>query len=343
MGLTDLRYTYIAKRKYWRFRHKVTGDCPLPGKPGDVAFYERYAELLALAEKAPKKADDQTFAWLIGRYLASAEYRNLRPSTQLDYDRTCKLLVEEMGDEPFRLTTRAMVKAVRDDYSDTPRKAHKIQQMLSALYAWADQETLVPEGFNPVVGLKKLRNPKAKEYTVWSVHEFDHFQAHAIEPMRVATMLARYTGQRAEDIVRMTWLHFQGDTIRVRQSKTGALVDIACHSALRTFLDDLKRRLDRDKRRGMMILTNAKGVPYNANSLSSAIGREVAKVPEFPADRSIHGLRYMAGADMDEAGCTVSQIESVLGHHTFKMALKYASQRLRSKVAAAKREQESKA
>jgi hypothetical protein len=57
-----------------------------------------------------------------------------------------------------------------------------------------------------------------------------------------------------------------------------------------------------------------------------------------PVDRSIHGLRYMAGADLEEAGCTVAEIEAVLGHHTFKMAMKYASQRLRARAANAKRE-----
>jgi integrase len=343
VGLTDLPYTYIAKRKYWRFRHKAVGDVALPGLPGDAAFHAKYSELVALAKREAKALDDKTFAWLVAEYRKSAEFRALRPSTQIDYDRTLKIVSAELGDQPFRLTTRAMVKAVRDDHSDTPRKAHKIQQMVSGLYAWADQASLVPTDFNPVSGLKKLRNPNAKEYTVWSVHEFGQFQAHAIEPMIVATMLARYTGQRAEDIVRMTWLQFQGDIVRVRQSKTGALLDVACHVDLRVFLEGYKRKLDREKRRGLMILTNAKNVPYNANSLSSAIGREVAKVPDFPADRSIHGLRYMAGSDMDEAGCTVAEIESVLGHHTFKMALKYASQRLRAKAAAAKREQESKA
>ena len=52
----------------------------------------------------------------------------------------------------------------------------------------------------------------------------------------------------------------------------------------------------------------------------------------------MHGLRYAAGSKMEEAGCTVAEIESVLGHQTFKMALKYASQRLRAKAAIEKME-----
>jgi hypothetical protein len=50
-----------------------------------------------------------------------------------------------------------MLKAVRDDYADTARKANKVTAMLSALYSWAQQGQLVPDGFNPAAGLKKLK------------------------------------------------------------------------------------------------------------------------------------------------------------------------------------------
>lgn len=342
MVRTDLRYTYIAKGRYWRFRHPATGDIALPGAPGDVKFHEKYALLVAKVEDRPAAIGRDTFAWLIGRYKASAEFRSLSDATQIDYVKTLDLLIGELGTARFARTTRTMIKTVRDSYSDTPRKAHKIKQMVSRLYSWADENDLVPEGMNPAKSIKKIK-PKggAKEYICWSAFEFDAFVLRAIRPMRTAVMLARYTGQRAEDIVTMTWADFQGDMIRVRQSKTHMPLDIPCHSALRVYLDSLKRDLDREKGRGILILTSVAGAPYNANSLSSAIGREVrkvAKATDFPTDRSIHGLRYMAGSDIEEAGGTVAEIESVLGHQTFKMALKYASQRLRARVATAKRE-----
>lgn len=334
MAATDLPYTYIAKRKYWRFRHPAIGDTRLPGQPGDPEFHARYMELRATIERRNAPVVKSSFAWLVGQYRASKEFGALADPTQLDYGRTLDLIVKELGDQPFALTTRNMIKAVRDDYAKTPRKAHKIKQMLSALYTWADENDIVPAGFNPAKDVRRLRQKGgSKEYVCWSEWEFDLFVSKAIQPMVTAAMLARYTGQRAQDIVRMVWTDFQGDTIRVRQSKTGAPLIIACHSKLRDYLNGLKKG-----RSGAVILTSAAGTTYNANSLSSAIGREVRKVDDMPHDRSIHGLRYMAGADLEEAGCNVAEIESVLGHHTFKMALKYASQRLRAKSANEKRE-----
>lgn len=337
MAETDLAYTYIAKGKYWRFRHPTTGDCKLPGKPGDPAFHTKYSELLARVEGANTPVERGSWRYVIKRYRASKEFKALADSTQDDYSKTLDILEDELGDEPFALTTRKMVKTVRDGFSATPRKAHKVKQMASALYSWADGEELVPEGFNPAAKVKRIkRKGGEKEYICWSEWEFDLFFERAITPMRTATMLARYTGQRAEDIACMVWTDFQGDMIRVRQSKTHTPLMIACHHRLRDYLNELKR-----SRASAVILTSAAGEPYNANSLSSAIGREVrkvAKAADMPVERSLHGLRYMAGADMEEAGCTVGEIESVLGHHTFKMALKYATQRLRAKAANAKRE-----
>lgn len=342
MPRTDLRYTYIAKRKYWRFRHPVTGDCALPGQPGESAFNTKYGELLALVERkeAAPIIDAKSIKALTAFYRKSEEFKALADATQTDYNRTLDLIDSELGGYRVEHLTHAMVKAVRDDYAATTRKAHKIKQMVSALYTWAADNGHVKPGFNPAATVKRLKKKGGnREYVCWSVFEFDLFFANAMKPMQTAVMLARYTGQRAKDIAAMTWGDYQGgEMIRVRQAKTGAPLDIACHQRLRDYLNELKRTQNHNKVRALTILTNSDGKPYNSNGLSTAMAREVRRVEGMPIDRSIHGLRYTAGADMAEAGCTVDELQAVLGHYTFKMSMKYASQRLRSREAAAKRE-----
>ncbi|UAK23632.1 hypothetical protein [Sphingomonas nostoxanthinifaciens] len=168
MAGTDLRYTYIAKGKYWRFRHKLTGDVALPHdpklhsslQPRQPAFIARYAELVAAVERRGqiKAPSNKSFVWLIGRYQKSAEFKALADDTQRDYQRTLILLEEELGEVQFALATRAILKAVRDDHSATIRKAHKIKQMMSRLYSWADEQDLVPAGFNPAKSIKRLKS-----------------------------------------------------------------------------------------------------------------------------------------------------------------------------------------
>ena len=342
MAGTELRYTYIAKRAYWRFRHKLTGDVALPHargihvslQPQQAEFITRYAELLSAVERRAAVAplSRASFAWLVREYRRSAEFNELADSTQLDYGRTLDLIVAELGDVRFAVATRNILKAVRDGHAETVRKAHKIKQMLSRLYSWADENDHVPAGFNPAKSIKRLKRKGGdREIVVWSDAEVEMFLAVAPPHIVTPVLLALYTGQRREDVAKMTWQQFQGDVIRVRQSKTTALLDIACHSVLRRHLDALPRS-------AIVIATSADGVAFTAQGLSEALRRAVMKIISLPNNRSMHGLRYAAGSRMEEAGCTVAEIESVLGHQTFKMALKYASQRLRSKAAIAKME-----
>jgi integrase len=331
VGKRHLKYTYPVKGgRYWRFRHRLLGDVALPGKPGTAAFHAKYAEMLALAERPEKARNDRSFAELVRKYEKSVEFQQLADPTQTDYSRTLRLIEDEIGEFEYRLATRVSLKALRDKYAiDRVRKAHKIKQMLSRLYSWAAENSLVPDGFNPAKGIREIK-PKGgvKEIVVWSDSEIEQFCAACPPHVLTPVLIALYTGQRREDVVRMTWQQFQGDMIRVRQSKTHALIDVGCHSVLSRHLEELRPRAN-----GVVICTTVSGRAFTANGLSQALRSVVATIPGFPADRSMHGLRYAAGSKMAEGGCNIAQVEAVLGHRTHRMAMKYASQRERGKSA----------
>jgi integrase len=158
------------------------------------------------------------------------------------------------------------------------------------------------------------------------------FLAHCPEFLKTPILLALYTGQRREDVVRMLWSDFQGAFIRVRQSKTGEPLDIACHSDLRKHLGAAKTRF------GGHIARTASGRPFTANSLSQAVRRVVNAIEGMPRDRSLHGLRYAAAARMDAAGCSVTETVAVMGHRTYQMAIKYMAQRRATEAARARQE-----
>src|SRR3546814_18613423 len=88
------------------------------------------------------------------------------------------------------------------DLKAQPRTAHKIKQMVSRIYSWADEADLVDEGFNPAARLKK---PKAKvtPITIWSDEEISLFRAKCKTFMLTVLLLALYTGPRRQELVRM--------------------------------------------------------------------------------------------------------------------------------------------
>lgn len=324
MVVAELPYTYVVRKggkEYWRFRRRGL-HAGLPGKPTEAAFHAKYAELLALSGAKAEEAPKDSLRWLIGQYKASAEFKALRAPTRDDYERTLTLLETELGDEPYRLITRRMVKAVRDDHAATPRKAHKIKQMVSRLYGWAAECDLVGDDVNPAEKIKRLK-VRVEPIIPWSEEEIAVFLGHAPAHLKTAVLLALCTGQRAEDVVTMDWTAFQGSGafIRVKQSKTGVPLDIACHRVLREHLLSI-RTVFKGK-----IARAASGRPYTANAFNKAIYDLGRKIPGWPGNRSPHGLRYAAAGRLEEAGVTPADAASVLGHRTYQMAMKYLSAR----------------
>lgn len=338
------KFVRLVKGRYPRFRTRETGDLPLPGPIGSPAFLRDYAALLELRDARRGRAadagpDPRSWAFLIDQYLASPEYAALSDATRPGYARTCALLRDELGDQPFALTTKAMIKAVRDDHAATTRKAHKIKQMASRLYSFAAECSLVPDGFNPAAGLKRIqRKGGPREIIVWSDPEIDWVLAAAPPHVVTPILIALYTGQRRTDVASMRWDQWQGDFIRVRTSKTGALLDLACHPVLKAHLVSLRGSRKVIAMSGEIALSD-KGKAFTADGMSAAVRRVVEKVAResgrIGGSRSMHGLRYASASRMEEGGATHAEIAEVLGHRTFKMALKYAGQRVRARAAVA--------
>ena len=63
----------------------------------------------------------------------------------------------------------------------------------------------------------------------------------ASEPLRLAIILALWTGQRQGDLLRLPWSAYDGQTIRLKQSKPGARVVVPVGAPLKAALDASKK------------------------------------------------------------------------------------------------------
>jgi integrase len=146
--------------------------------------------------------------------------------------------------------------------------------MASRLYSWADESDLVPAEFNPAK-MKRLK-VRQKSIVPWSEEEIALFLSHCPAWLKTPILLALHTGQRREDVAAMEWDNFQGASIRVRQSKTGEPLDIACHKELRAHLMSVKTKF------GGPIARTAKGRPFTANGLEPS-GQEARQRDRWDA------------------------------------------------------------
>jgi integrase len=337
MGKVELKYycsfpdRHGKMRHYFRIRKK---HYPLPA-PSSPTFMEEYNALLA--EHAPRAAIirqgrgnaplEGTLDWVVDQYKAqSPQWAKTKPATKEIYNRRLDYLQSRYGRADLASFTEKGVRRIRNNLKDRPSVADATVDMIGRLWLFA-KEHLSMEDIGP--------NPAAEVATIHTEHESApawpeelcaKFEAIENPRLRRAYYLLRYTGQRRSDVVLMERKHFDGTAIEVVQEKTGTYVWIPCHRILRDHFnaDGIEP--------GPYLLMSTRGDRFRATSLTTMICNQCADFG-FPG-YSPHGLRHLAGAALAEAGATLEQIKSILGHLTDDEARKYIQQARRKVMAA---------
>ena len=65
------------------------------------------------------------------------------------------------------------------------------------------------------------------------------------------------------------------------------------------------------------------GVPWRGGNLSFQLSKALAKIPDFPTHRNVHGLRKLCATILTQAGCSTHEIGRVTGHRTLAMIQHY--------------------
>jgi integrase len=204
--------------------------------------------------------------------------------------------------------------------------------LISALWEFATEELGLELGADPTHSVKRVHKV-TREHEPWPQELIERFLREARPSLRWAVKLALYTGQRRSDLVKMKWSQFDGEYIEVRQQKTGAMLSIPCHKALRAELETMPRIAE-------TILVGERGAPLIGDSLSVMVRRQLR---EMGIDGyAIHGLRKNAAVELANAGCDAFEIAAITGHRTVGMVQHYAKrhdQRRRARSAMDKWEQ----
>ena len=309
MTTEDLKYVTKRRNKRgvrWYWQRKGFKLLRLPDDP--VKRFElahklnEQADAVAVVENV-ETAKHGTIGWLIEKYKGSDRYKDLKPASKSLYDRWLR----EFGDMWSTLPPKALTRAVVEEFSNgiegRATRANAVAVLKNVLQR-ARYYGLVE--INEARGLG-LSGPSPRQ-VVWSLDEIEHFRtACENEAVRLAFEILLYTAQRRGDVVRLRWDAFNGDTIRLKQQKTGKPVEVPVHRDLLPVLDEAKAR-----RRGVFIVTHADGRPVRAQWLTD----------QFLEIRQKCGLVHLQARDlrrtaivfMGEAGCTEYQIAAISGH-----------------------------
>jgi integrase len=275
----------------------------LPDDPDDPQFIRQVMAWNAEADTAAKETGppEGSFAHLVALYKRSPDFERLAPATREGYEYWLAKLEERYGDLPVRGITRQVVYRLRDSMAATPYKANAVIRVLRLLLNFSVDRGQIKT--NPAARPKQLRVRPRRQ--VWSPEAETAFLEKADATMKLAYMLAAYTAQRQADILAMTWAQYDGQVIRLRQRKTGALVEVPCHR-------DLKVALDAAERRGTVILTTLSGRPWKAYHFRHTwkMAMKKARIDGL----QFRDLRRTAMVRMAEAGATAIETAAVSGH-----------------------------
>lgn len=321
-----------GKRRYYFRRNRASKRVSLPGEPGSPEFVAAYAA--AQAQPEPPRALPSTTAKagsldaLRLAYYGSAEFKTLADSSRREIryilDAVCSEPNKDgspRGGNPVTLLERKHILAWRDKLADRPGAANNMTRAVKVWLSFAKERGYRSD--NPAFGIKPLKIGRIRAWTDAELAAFEQrWPLGTLE--RTGYALALYTAQRRSDLVKMKWTAIAGDTIHVKQQKTGTDLEIYLHPDLCAALAGVTRCSE-------FILTGSAGHGLSAIYFGHVMAAAI-DAAGLPRGCVLHGLRKTAARIVAETG---GRVRSMTGHLSPRMEREYeddAAQRIMSKA-----------
>jgi integrase len=226
-------------------------------------------------------------------------------------------LVKVFGHLRLTEITRARVEAFMRDRKEEAAAATINRQvaLLRKVLALAIDVGKIDS--NPLRGIKLLAEAAARQPTL---EQEDEARLIAACPawLAWAVHLALYTGCRQGELLALRWKHvdFTGMALIIEDSKSGESRRVFLSKGL---IAELR------KRRGLpegAVITLPNGRLPNANVTCKAFKRAATSIGR--RDLRFHDLRHVAGSRLLDAGASLPDVATVLGHKTLAIARRYA-------------------
>ena len=289
-----------SERIYW---YAWKGGPALIGDPGSAEFIASFHAAISSKKAAPAG----TLFSLLQGYQTSGDFLDRAARTRKDYVRLIKVIEAEFGDFPIGALSDRRARAEFLEWRDklavrSKRQADYAYTVLALVLSWARGRGLID--VNPCErGGRLYRDTRAEN--VWTDDDEAAFLKSAPAHLHLPLVLALWTGQRQGDLLRLPWSAYDGDRIRLKQSKTGARVSIKVGAPLKVALDTTKRK-------STIILVNADGKPWTADGFRSS-WRKACKAASVTGV-TFNDLRGTAVTRLALAGCTEAEIATITGH-----------------------------
>jgi integrase len=262
----------------------------------------------------------------VAAYFGSIDFGSLAYATRRDRRLILERFREAHGEKCFAHLQRKHVEMMLAEKAAKLHAAKSFLKALRAVVTVAQRIGLCET--DPTVGIRVKARVSAHGFRTWTEDHIAQFEAaYPIgSRARMAFGLLLYTGQRRGDVIRMRRQHVRGGFLMVRQSKTGATVEIPIHPELQAILAASNAE-------HLTFLTTATGKPFAPGAFTNWFGNQ-CRAAGLPIGLSAHGLRKAMCRRLAEAGCSANQIAAISGHATLREVARYTKAADQKRMAA---------
>lgn len=285
---------------------------PLPA-PSDRSFGGVYAAMLGHRTRRETVRVEMTVSKLLDLYQASAQFTNLKPSSQKLYGMYLNQFADSLGEAPANEVERKDVVLLLDKRASTAGAANMLLSTARAAWNWARKRGHITS--DPFTGVDAM---EMGEHDPWPDTLLREALVSDDDQIRLAVHLLYYTAQRVGDVLSLRWRDIVGDQISLTQQKTAKALTIQVHT-------ELAKELERHPRS----LTTIMGIAPT----KAGVAKLRLKLQAFATERGhkvvTHGLRKNAVNALLEAGCSAAETAAISGQ-SLQMVEHYAKQRSQS-------------
>jgi integrase len=287
----------------WKNGPRLTGEY---GSPEFIASYNA-----AIATKVA--TPEGRLLALIQAYQKTEDFRGLRERTRTDYIKHIAKIEQKFGDMPIKALADSRTRGILLDWRDelavsSKRGADYTFSVLAKILSTAKDRGKVT--VNPCERAGRVYNGTRID-SVWSEDDEAAFLASAPAHLHLPLLLGLWTGQRQGDLLRLTWSAYDGQEIRLRQSKSvrrrarPVYVQIPVGAPLKAMLDATPRQ-------SPIILVNSEERPWTSDGFRASFfkARDAAGISGL----TFHDLRGTAVTRLALVGCSEPQIAAITGH-----------------------------
>jgi integrase len=276
----------------------------LPDQYGTDEFWDAYRAALQ-GKPLPKPGGPAkgSVAWLIARYIESAEWSDLSPATRKQRHTIYRTVEAQSGDKPFAKISKAAILQGRDRRKDRPHAANNFLKAMRGLFGWALARDHVKA--DPTIGVKLLSGQNDDGFHSWTEDELQRFEARwpLGTRQRLAFDILLYTGLRRGDAVKLGRQHVRNGEFTIRTEKTGAVVT-------RPLRPEAARSIAAATTGDMTFIVTERGQAFSKESFGNWF-KKACKAAGVPG--SSHGLRKAGARRAAEAGASESQLNALFG------------------------------